>query len=73
MNLKWGSKKSITAGDYIYVVAIKLLALTGNHQVATFVKFVDFKKIQLIVRLANKIQDCPDVSLGLSSQGCPSR
>ena len=43
MNLKWGSKKSITAGDYIYVVAIKLLALTGNHQVTTFVKFVDFK------------------------------
>lgn len=33
VNLKWGGQKSIMAGTYIYVVAIKLLARTGNHQV----------------------------------------
>jgi len=33
VNVKWGAPKSIVAGGFIFGVAFKLLARTGNHQV----------------------------------------
>ena len=53
VNVKWGAPKSIVAGGYIFGVAFKLLARTGNHQVPS----KTINSFQLIVRLSNEIQD----------------
>ena len=50
VNIKWSGPKSIMAGTYIFGVAFKLLARTGNQQVPN--NFVDsVQSIKIVVFL----------------------